>query len=239
MLGKKNKITYSPYRVIPTNTPWSLRKIELGVAWFEPINTIQFIEQFAEKRSWVNEYIMWGQGKVERIAGWVDLIFNQYKSKLMPLTNSINNAMWFIAKEFLLMYAINYTEEELKNLGLIDKLDLATFLNEKNVTFHLSSLALLSEEEGIKNLTESLQVLWPYLTWPNGSNINTEELIKGILKRDIDVDDILKKEEPAAPAPWAGWPPVAPWAGWFPNIPWVGWEAPVEIASKIANLDIK
>jgi hypothetical protein len=194
MLGKKNKITYSPYKVIPTNTPWSLRKIELWVAWFEPINAIQFIEQFAEKRSWVNEYIMWGQGKVERIAWGVDLIFNQYKSKLMPLTNSINNSMWFIAKHFLLMYAINYTEAELKELWLIDKLDLNKFLNEKNVTFHLSSLSLLTEEEGIKNLTESLALLWPYLQWQNGMNINTKELVKGILKRDVDVDWILKTE---------------------------------------------
>jgi len=211
MLGKKNKITYSPYRVIPTNTPWSLRKIELGVAWFEPINTIQFIEAFAEKRSWVNEYIMWGQGKVERIAGWVDLIFNQYKSKLMPLTNSINNAMGFIAKNFLLMYAINYEEKELTELWLKDKLNLRVFLNEKNISFHLSSLALLSEEEGIKTLTESLQNLGPYLQWPNGMNINAKELVKWILKRDIDVDEILevKDEAPAPAQTW--WAPFDLW----------------------------
>lgn len=205
MLGKKNKITYAPYKVIPTNTPWSLRKIDLWVAWFEPINTIQFIEQFAEKRSGVNEYIMWGQGKVERIAGWVDLIFNQYKSKLMPLTNSINNAMGFVAKMMLLMYWINYTEQELKELGLEDPLDFNRFLDERNVSFHLSSLALLSEEEGIKTLTESLSNLWPYLQWPNGMNINTKELIKWILKRDIDVDDILEPEEVETPAGWPTW----------------------------------
>lgn len=199
MLGKKNKITYAPYKVIPTNTPGSLRKIDLWVGGFEPINTIQFIEAFAEKRSGVNEYIMWGQGKVERIAWGVDLIFNQYKSKLMPLTNSINDAMWFVAKMFLLMYATNYTPEELTKLGLAGELDFRKFLDEKNVTFQLSSLSLLSEEEGIKNLVESLQQLWPYIQWPNGMNINTKELVKGILKRDIDVDDILQPEEKQAP----------------------------------------
>jgi len=233
MLGKKNKIVYSPYKVIPTNTPWSLRKIELWVAGFEPINTIQFIEQFAEKRSGVNEYIMWGQGKVERIAGWVDLIFNQYKSKLMPLTNSINNSMWFIAKAMLMMYATNYTEQELKELWLVDKLDYFKFLNEKNVTFHLSSLSLLTEEEGIKNLTESLSLLWPYLQWPNGMNINTKELIRWILKRNVDVDEILNAPEPQAPAPiW----PVQWGAPWAAPAPWpAGWA----LEAEINNLNIK
>ena len=234
MLGKKNKITYSPYKVIPTNTPWSLRKIELWVAGFEPINTIQFIEQFAEKRSGVNEYIMWGQGKVERIAGWVDLIFNQYKSKLMPLTNSINNAMWFIAKSMLMMYALNFTDKELADLWLEDKLDYNKFLDERNVTFHLSSLSLLTDEEGIKNLVESLQNLGPYLQWPNGMNINTKELVKGILKRNVDIDAILELEEvkqQANPMAWMMWWAAPEW-GWAPA--W-GWG----LEEQIANLNIK
>ena len=129
----------------------------------------------------------------------------------MPLTNSINNAMGFIAKNFLLMYAINYEEKELTELWLKDKLDLRVFLNEKNISFHLSSLALLSEEEGIKTLTESLQNLGPYLQWPNGMNINAKELVKWILKRDIDVDEILevKDEAPAPAQTW--WAPFDLW----------------------------
>lgn len=225
MLGKKNRIKYEPYKVIPTNTPWSMRRLELGIWGFEPINVIQFIESFAEKRSWVNEYIMWGQGKVERIAGWVDLIFNQYKSKLMPLTNSINNAMWYIAKMFLLMYGINFEEKELQELWLVDKLDYKVFLDERNVSFHLSSLSLLSEEEGIKNLTESLKTLSPFLQTPEGSALNVDELVKGILKREVDVDKILQKEKKPAG-------PVAPW--WAPT--WTPPEATWDLMNKINNL---
>lgn len=229
MLGKKNKITYSPYKVIPTNTPWSLRKIDLGIGWFEPINVIQFIEWFAEKRSWVNEYIMWGQGKVERIAGWVDLIFNQYKSKLMPLTNTINNAMGYIAKMFLMMYAINYTPEELKSLWLEWELELGKFLDERNVSFHLSSLSLLSEEEWIKQLTESLGTIMPFIQWQSWPNIDTKELVKWILTKEIDVEAILNPEQQSyqwgqskgwdimSMINWLGW-----WSqGWYQQ--WGGW----------------
>jgi len=218
MLGKKNKITYSPYKVIPTNTPWSLRKIDLGIGWFEPINVIQFIEQFAEKRSWVNEYIMWGQGKVERIAGWVDLIFNQYKSKLMPLTNTVNNAMWYIAKAFLLMYAINFTSDELKELWLEDELDFERFLDERNITFRLSSLSLLSEEEWIKQLTDSLGTIMPFIQWQGWPNIDTKELVKWILKKDVDMDAILNPEQPQQQWWWdIMWMINSLWGWWKPQ----------------------
>ena len=196
LLWNTNRIAYDPFKIIATTQAWSLKKIELWLGWFEPANATQMLEWFLEKRVWVNEYIIWWQGKVERVSGWVDLIFNQYKSKLMPITNSIQQMMWRIAKSFLIMYAKYYTPQELKDLWLSWELDIAKLINEDWITFQLTSLALLNKEEWIKWLLDNL---WPILNFAWGvesPNIDAKELLRQILNRDIDLDKLIPKDAP-------------------------------------------
>lgn len=197
-LGTSNKIEYSPYKVVATNTPWSLRKVDLGIAWFEPVNAIQFMSTVSRERVGINEYVMWVQGKVERIAWWVDMLFNQYKSRLMPLTNSINTAMGRTAKIILVMYATYYKESELKELWLEDTLDIARFLDEKNVKFQLSTLSLLENEEKLEYINENLVSLSNLSQWEDGKpTLNIHELVKALLTKEINVEAILTpKEQP-------------------------------------------
>lgn len=234
-LGNKNKIEYAPYKVVPTNTPWSLRKVDLWIWWFEPVNAIQFMSTVSRERVGINEYVMWVQWKVERIAWWVDMLFNQFKSRLMPLTNSINTWMGRIAKIILLMYATYYKESELKELWLEDTLDMVKFLDEKNVKFQLSSLNLLENEEKLEYLNNNLMNLaWLRQdeTWK--PTINIQELVKALLTKEIDTDAILTpKEMPAQqfnPQWWLSW-----W-GWFPQQWWQAELPKEDIYAWLANL---
>lgn len=228
-LGNKNKIEYSPYKVVPTNTPWSLRKVDLWIGWFEPVNAIQFMSTVSRERVGINEYVMWVQGKVERVAWWVDMLFNQFKSRLMPLTNSINTGMWRIAKIILLMYATYYKEAELQELGLEDSLDIAKFLDEKNVKFQLSSLNLLENEEKLEYLNANLMNLaWLRQDETWAPTINTQELVKALLTKEIDIDAILTPKE-IPQQQFNQW--------WFPQQQW--WQPPLpeeDIYQWLANL---
>lgn len=196
MLWNKNKVVYEPFKIIPTNTAWALKKIEMWLGWFEPVNAVQFLEWVAEKRVWVNEYIIWGQGKVERVSGWVDLIYNQYKSKLMPVTNSVNQAMAWVAKAFLIMYATYFTKDELNELWLAEDFNVKDLINEEWVTFQLTSLALLEKEEWIKHLMDNLWALSQFVMWSNWPNINTKELVRAILTKEVDIDKLVPESEP-------------------------------------------
>lgn len=205
MLWNKNKVVYEPFKIIPTNTAWALKKIEMWLWWFEPVNAVQFLEWVAEKRVWVNEYIIWGQGKVERVSGWVDLIYNQYKSKLMPVTNSVNQAMAWVAKAFLIMYATYFTKDELNELWLTEDFNVKDLINEEWVTFQLTSLALLEKEEWIKHLMDNLWALSQFVMWSNWPNINTKELVRAILTKEVDIDKLVPESEPKpqfSPSQW-------------------------------------
>ena len=237
MLWNKNKIVYEPFKIIPTNTAWALKKIEMWLGWFEPINAVQFLEGMAEKRVWVNEYIIGWQGKVERVSGWVDLIFNQYKSKLMPLTNAVNQAMGRISKSFLIMYATYYSQDELIKLGLEWEMDIAELINEDDITFQLTSLALLEKEEGIKHLLDNLWAIGNFMWGIDTPNINSKELIKAILTKEVDLD-LLMPDDKQVPgfAPQQGQQAPPQWG--MPAMPqeWAPAPQQDEIAALINNL---
>lgn len=212
MLWGKNKVVYEPFKIIPTQTAGWLKKIEMWLWGFEPVNAVQFLEWMAEKRVWVNEYIIWWQGKVERVAGWVDLIYNQYKSKLLPLTNSINKVMWRIAKAFLVMYAQYYTKDELTKLWFDEDINIEEIINEDNINFQLTSLALLEKEEWIKYLMDNLGAISNFGSSPDGQVISPAEIVKAILTKEVDIDKIVVKEQPQQMNQgWNQWQPNQSW----------------------------
>ena len=87
------------------------------------------------------------------------MLLNQFKSRLLPMTNSVMTAMGRIAKILLLMSATYYKESELKEMGLEDKLDMERFLDEKNITFNMSALSILDNEERLNYLSENLAAI--------------------------------------------------------------------------------
>lgn len=218
MLGNKNKIVYEPFKIVPTNTAGALKKIEMGVGSFEPVNAVQFLEGMAEKRVGVNEYIIWGQGKVERVSGGVDLIFNQYKSKLMPITNSVNEAMGKIARDILIMYAMYFSKSELIDMGLKKEYKVVDLINEDGITFQLTSLALLDKEEGLKHLLDNLGPITNLMGGTESPNIDSREVLKAVLTKEVDIDKMFPDKKPVQPqmqmpGGQTGMPQAPQWAG--------------------------
>lgn len=225
ILGKWNKIVYEPNKIVTTNAPNSIRKLDLWIPSLWVVNDIQFIITLAKDKVWINDYAMWTDGKVERVASWVDVKINQFKSRLMPLTNSINEAMWKIGKMILMMYANNYKKSELIELGLEWELKLETFIDERNISFQLSSLSLLENEEKLEYLSKNLQTLMWLSAWPDWKpTINNKEIIRAILTKRVDIEAIMKTEVPETqlPAPelndWTGSATMVAWGSETPQI---------------------
>ena len=218
ILGKSNKIVYEPNKIVTTNAPNSIRKLDLCIPSLWVVNDIQFIITLAKDKVWINDYAMWTDGKVERVASWVDVKINQFKSRLMPLTNSINEAMWKIGKMILMMYANNYKKSELIELGLEWELKLETFIDERNISFQLSSLSLLENEEKLEYLSKNLQTLMWLSTWPDWKpTINNKEIIRAILTKRVDIEAIMKTEVPETQLPA---PELNDWTGQATMVAW-------------------
>jgi len=209
-IWKNGSLDFKSFKVFRTNGQSDIEKISLGTTDFAPINFMQAVQSTAEQRSGVNEYILGWQGRAERVAGWVDLILDQYKSKLTPITDSIDQMMADTSRNWILMYLQFFTTEELEQLWIvveritktqwkkevidtfkINGLDIKSIINEKNISFTYNSLDKLQKEAQRGTLQEVFQFILQY-AW---DKVNLDELIKALMWKDFDFDSIVKLEE--------------------------------------------
>lgn len=108
----KKWLEYKPFWVIETNTPDWFKRLELWTPEFTWVNMIQFLLQLWEMSEWVNSYTMWYQNKVERSATWVSALVQAFKSRLLPLVESMNWALADIA-EMRIATAITLMDKEI------------------------------------------------------------------------------------------------------------------------------
>lgn len=210
-ISKSGTLDFKKFRAIRTNGASAIEKIQLGVTDFAPINFMQLTEGLAEKRSATGNYITGGGGSIERVSGGIDMKFNQYKSKLSPITDSIDQMMGNIARNWVFMFFKFYTKEELASMDVvvaevtkpdlkwvekfdtftINGIDIRKIIDERQITFTYNSLDKLTKENSRKTIMESLPAMLQY----TASQVNMKELIKVLAGQDFDPDKIIKEEK--------------------------------------------
>lgn len=93
-----NGLLYEPFKVVEVNTPEGMHRLELGSPEFTGVDMIQFLLQLWEMSEGLNSYSMWYQNKVERSATGVSALVQAFKSRLLPLVESMNQALAKIAE---------------------------------------------------------------------------------------------------------------------------------------------
>lgn len=91
-------LLYEPFKVVEVNTPEGMHRLELGSPEFTGVDMIQFLLQLWEMSEGLNSYSMWYQNKVERSATGVSALVQAFKSRLLPLVESMNQALAKIAE---------------------------------------------------------------------------------------------------------------------------------------------
>lgn len=133
--------------------------------------------------------------------------FNQYKSKLTPVTDSIDQMMGNIARSWLLMYFTFFTREELEKMGikaedkfddkgkfltiLINGIDIMEIIDERNVKFTFNSLSKLTKENSRATITQNLGPILQYA----GPQVDIDQIMKILLGQDFDPDKVVKSPE--------------------------------------------
>ena len=91
-------LLYEPFKVVEVNTPEGMQRLELGSPELTWVDMIQFLLQLWEMSEGLNSYSMGYQNKVERSATWVSALVQAFKSRLLPLVESMNQALAKIAE---------------------------------------------------------------------------------------------------------------------------------------------
>jgi hypothetical protein len=220
-MWKSGKLDFKAFKAFKTNWSQDIEKIQLWVTDFAPMNFMQMVEWTALKESWMSPYVTgWGWA-IERTQAWVDVKFNQYKSKLTPLTDSIDQMMWNITRNRVFMLFKFFTREELLELNIavedvfekdkddkekfktitINWLDIMSVIDENNISFTYNSLDKITMENNRETIIMNLQYMLQYVP----SQINMKELWKILSWKTFDAENLLQEPKPKPPAQQYGW----------------------------------
>ncbi len=220
-IAKSGKIDFWALRAFKTNWAQSIEKIQLWVSDFAPINFMQMVEWVWVKESWMNNYISGWAGTIERTPDWVNLKWNQYKSRLSPITDSIDQMMWGIARSWIQMYLKFFTREELAGLWIqvtdvyttndewiskfktfnINSIDIKTIIDENNITFTYNSLYRVTKENARDIIVSNLQPILQYA----GNKVNMEEIALILAGKDFNPEKLFKAEQTQQAQPDLQW----------------------------------
>lgn len=206
-LWKNGTLDFRAFKAFKTNWAQDIEKIQMWVTDFAPMNFMQMVEWTALKESWMNNYVTGWGWSIERTQAWVDVKFNQYKSKLTPLTDSLDQMMWNMTRSRIIMFLKFYTKEELLKLDIkveevfitdekwkeifstiaINWVDIRTIIDENNISFTYNSLDKITMENSRDTIMLNLQYMLQYIP----SQINMEELWKAIAWKVFNPEKVL------------------------------------------------
>lgn len=194
-LQKDGKVRFERFKGIKMSPDSSIERIDLGLNDFSPLNVAQYMEGITEKRAGVNGYLLGGQSKVERVSDSINLIHDQYKSKLTPVIDSVQIMMGKVAKDWILMYLKYWNEKWLADLGLeitiekddvlINSISVKDIINDENVSFKFNSLRNI-EKEKKRGIIKEIYMQLIQVKQFDGNQIN--ELINVLIDEDFDLD---------------------------------------------------
>lgn len=219
--GKNWTLDFKAFRTIRTQWQNDIEKIQLWVSDFAPMNFMQMVETASQKDFAMTNYVSWWWWAIERTQWWIDLKFNQYKSRLTPITDSIDQMMANIARSWILMYLKFFTKEELNKLWvlveeefitdkngnekfdtiLLNKIDIKDIIDETNITFSYNSLDKITKEATRDTITRNLQYLLQY-AW---DKLNMEEVWNILAWMDFNPIKLFKDKQAAESATQDEW----------------------------------
>lgn len=160
---------------------------------------------------------MGGNGSVERVSGGIDMKFNQYKSKLTPITDSIDQMMGNVARSWIMMFFRFFTKDELskRNVNVaeindekgrfqsfsINGIDVRDVIDENQISFTYNSLDRLTKENSRSTLVEAFPAIAQYMP----DKVNMAEMIKVFTGQDFDPQKIIVEQQKAGPAGPSDW----------------------------------
>jgi len=202
--SKNEKIQIKSWQVLSGD----LQRIDLWGGDFSGMNWVQALQGIAQSTLGINQMIMGGDSRVQRIAGAFDFAFSQYKSRLTPFTDSIDIWMTKVIKWWISQYISMYTEDELldrywivvtkvkwKNKNkdkiidiMLDDISIRDILNENNISFKFDSMHNLKKDANKKLAMDIFQLAQQY----NNQKVDGEAFIKLLSgDQDVKLEDVL------------------------------------------------
>lgn len=106
-------LTYEPFKVVETNSPDGLKRMELGTPDFTGVNFMDYLFRLGEMSEGVNSYAVGYQDKIERSATGVSARLQSFKARLLPLMDSLNASLSAVCETWTVL-AVTLMDESIE-----------------------------------------------------------------------------------------------------------------------------
>lgn len=96
-------MSYEPFKVVETNTPDGLKRMELGTPDFTGTNFLDYLFRIGEMSEGINSYAVGYQDKIERSATGVSARLQSFKARMLPLMDSLNQSLSEICETWTIL----------------------------------------------------------------------------------------------------------------------------------------
>lgn len=238
IFGNSKRMKAKPGDVIKVTDVNTFKTLEMWEIKESAYRETDVMFSLAQGTTWVSNYWLWMQNKVERVAGATDMMQETQDSQIKPLLDSIRTNMAEIMKD-MLIYTLAYTDIDVidKVLGpdnILKTLDVNDLVNDFEFDYNIDSN---KKKYDAVTRTQYLDVL-KITSWLVDVNGRPVVNLRGILEKvrdslDLDSTTLLSPEDFEAQitsgetfkamlqqkvqeemaAKWAGQTPMLPWTG--------------------------
>ena len=197
-------LLYEPFKVVEVNTPEGMHRLELGSPEFTGVDMIQFLLQLWEMSEGLNSYSMWYQNKVERSATWVSALVQAFKSRLLPLVESMNQALAKIAEMWTATAVVMMDEMiAIRQMGkdgkpVFKEINIDDLIGKYDIEFDAQALKSATREIKRDQLLQLLQTAISWWVDPNTGEyfIDMRELWREIIDSfEMSQDLVMSTKE--------------------------------------------
>lgn len=159
-----NVLSYEPFKIYETNSPDAIQRIQLGTPDVTGENVVDYLVSMGEKAEGLNSYAIGAQGKVERSATGVSALVQAFKSRLLPMVESMNVALSKIADVWSLMGVALMPETISANISSPEEpskfvdIPMKDLLGKYKVEFDAQSLKTATREIKRAQLSQVMQL---------------------------------------------------------------------------------
>jgi len=182
-------IEWQPFKAIEVNQKNAITRLDIwnpNLAWLSW--GIDFLFQIWEMSEWINSYATWYQNKVERSATWVSALVQSFKARLLPMIDSLNQALTWIAKKWLLYWMVYFDwDVEIEKFtdwkSVIKSLSIDELMWEYSIEFNAQSLKTASRELKRESLLNLLNAILPFaqmLKENNATKFKADDFLKDV-----------------------------------------------------------
>lgn len=180
------------YTINSTSLYWWKAFEKIQYAWYDIIAILQQrlsnIVSEAQMIAWTSSYTLWGQGKVERVAGWVAQKNSVFLARLQPMTASIKSMKTHmfhlrlevakqIDQELIYKISENWEESSIKNVSIDD------IIAKTYVMVDTETNKSIRRYEDAELWTKILSVLSPFAAIQDWGK--TQKLMTSVLRHVI------------------------------------------------------